>query len=196
MDVPFDRRAFLKTAAGTLALPVSRQGLASAQAPAVAPLTDPAVRFGLVGLGTWGREILDALGRTEAAQVTGICDVYEPFLKRAGTAAPKAEAVTDWLEDVIRGTKANLTMGGNRLQVAPERPFVDEIDARDETPPDAGEPHVKHMRNFLESIRADARPNCSDDLGIRVQTVVSMAELAFRKGRQVRFDERKREMIV
>ena len=100
------------------------------------------------------------------------------------------------LEDVIRGTKANLTMGGNRLQVVPERPFVDQIDARDETPADAGETHVKHMRNFLESLRADVAPNCSEDLGIRVQTVVSMAEAAFRKGRQVRFDERKREILV
>jgi predicted dehydrogenase len=100
------------------------------------------------------------------------------------------------LEDVIRGTKANLTMGGNRLQVAPERPFVDQIDARDETPADAGETHVKHMRNFLESLRADVAPNCSEDLGIRVQTVVSMAEAAFRKGRQVRFDERKREIVA
>jgi predicted dehydrogenase len=33
---------------------------------------------------------------TEAAQVTGICDLYEPFLKRAATTAPKAEAPTDW----------------------------------------------------------------------------------------------------
>jgi predicted dehydrogenase len=96
MDTPFDRRAFLKTAAGTLALLVSRQGLASAQAPAGAPVTGPAVRFGVVGLGTWGREILDALGRTDAAQVTAICDLYEPFLKRAAAAAPKAEAATDW----------------------------------------------------------------------------------------------------
>jgi predicted dehydrogenase len=96
MDVPFDRRAFLKTAAGTLALLVSRQGLASAQAPGGPTLTGPAVRFGVVGLGAWGREILDALGRTEAAQVTGLCDVYEPFLKRAAGTAPKAEPATDW----------------------------------------------------------------------------------------------------
>src|SRR4029079_14588715 len=100
------------------------------------------------------------------------------------------------IEEIIRGTKANLTMGGNGLQVVPERPFVDEIDARDVTPPDAGETHVKHMRNFLTSLRADVAPNCSEELGIRVQTVVSMAEAAFRKGRQVRFDERKREIVA
>lgn len=99
-------------------------------------------------------------------------------------------------EDVIRGSKANLTMGGNRLQVVPERPYVDEIDARDETPADAGETHVKHMRNFLESIRKNVPPNCNEDLAIRVQTVVSMAEMAYRKQRQVRFDERAREIRV
>lgn len=99
-------------------------------------------------------------------------------------------------EDVIRGTKANLTMGGNRLQVMPERPYVDEVDARDETPVDAGETHVKHMRNFLQSLRADVPANCNEDLGIRVQTIVSMAEIAYRRQRQVRFDEKKREIVV
>jgi predicted dehydrogenase len=99
-------------------------------------------------------------------------------------------------EDVIRGSKANLTMGGNRLQVAPERPYADEIDARDETPADAGETHVKHMRNFLESLRADVAPNCNEDLGIRVQAIVSMAEIAFRRQKHVRFDGHKREIVA
>ena len=80
--------------------------------------------------------------------------------------------------------------------VAPERPFADEIDARDETPADAGESHVKHMRNFLDCLRTNVAPNCSEDLGVRVQTVVSMAEAAFRKQRLARFDERKREIVV
>jgi hypothetical protein len=87
---------------------------------------------------------------------------------------------------------ANLTLGGGRLQIAPERPFVEELDARDETPPDAGESHVKHMRNFLESIRANVPANCNEDLGLRVQTIVSMAELAYRKQKLVRFDDRAR----
>jgi hypothetical protein len=100
------------------------------------------------------------------------------------------------LEDVVRFAKADLTMGGNRLMVVPERPYADEIDARDETPPDAGESHVKHMRNFLESMRRNVAPNCSEDLGIRVQTIVSMAETAFRKQRLARFDERRREILV
>jgi predicted dehydrogenase len=100
------------------------------------------------------------------------------------------------VEDVIRGQKANLTLGGGRLQIVPERPFVDEVDASDRTPADAGETHVKHMRNFLDSIRANVPPNCNEDLGIRVQTIVSMAEAAYRRKRLVRFDEAERKMIV
>ena len=96
MTVPFERREFLKTAGATLALLLSRQGLGSAQAPAAIPAAGPALRFGVIGLGPWGRDIVEALGRTEAAQVTALCDVYEPFLKRAASAAPKAEAFAEW----------------------------------------------------------------------------------------------------
>lgn len=96
METPFDRRDFLKTAGATLALLLSRQGLASAQAPAANAAAGPAVRFGVIGLGAWGREIADALGRTESAQLTALCDTYEPFLKRAESGAPKAEAIQDW----------------------------------------------------------------------------------------------------
>jgi predicted dehydrogenase len=100
------------------------------------------------------------------------------------------------VEDVIRGQKGNLALGGGRLQVVPERPFVDELEASDRTPPDAGETHVKHMRNFLESVRANVPPNCNEDLGVRVQAIVSMAEAAYRRRCLVRFDEAGRKMIV
>lgn len=96
MDGSFDRRDFLKSAGATLALLLSRQGLGAAQAPVDRGATGPAVRFGVIGLGPWGREIVDALGRTEGAQVTALCDLYEPFLKRAASGAPKAETIADW----------------------------------------------------------------------------------------------------
>ena len=68
MDQPFDRRGFLKSAAGTLALLLSPRGLSAAQTgtPAQQPPAGPPVRFAVIGLGAWGREILDALGRTDA----------------------------------------------------------------------------------------------------------------------------------
>lgn len=98
------------------------------------------------------------------------------------------------IEDMIRGQKANLLFGGGKLQVQPERPFVDEIEAKDETPPDAGETHIKHMRNFIQSMRDNVPPNCDVELGLRVQAVISMAEMSYRKGKTMRFDPNKRAL--
>ena len=85
MQTPSDRREFLKTAAGTLALLLSRHGLTSAQAaPPADDSAGPPVGFGVIGLGAWGREILAALGRIPTAHVETICDIYEPFLIQIG----------------------------------------------------------------------------------------------------------------
>jgi predicted dehydrogenase len=96
------------------------------------------------------------------------------------------------IEDLIRGQRADLLLGGGQLQLLPQRPFVDEIEGRDETPPDAGETHARHMRNFIVSMRENVPPNCHIELGIRVQTIVTMAEVSYRKGRSVTFDEKSR----
>jgi predicted dehydrogenase len=95
------------------------------------------------------------------------------------------------IEDLIRGEKANLLFGGGKLQIQPERPFVDEIEAKDETPPDSGESHAKHQKNFIDSLRNNRPPNCDVELGIRVQTIVSMAEQSYRKGKMLHFDSAK-----
>src|SRR4051812_45503414 len=96
MTKPLDRRAFLHTTAGTLALLLSREGLTAAQTMPPAPPAGPPLRFGVIGLGARGRDVVAALGRVESAQVTALCDVYEPFVKRAAVSAPRAAAVLDW----------------------------------------------------------------------------------------------------
>jgi predicted dehydrogenase len=98
------------------------------------------------------------------------------------------------IEDMIRGQKANLYFGGGKVQLQPERPYVDEIDASDETPPDSGETHAKHQKNFIDSLRNEVQPSCDVELGLRVQTVVSLAEESYRKGRMVHFDPLKRKL--
>jgi predicted dehydrogenase len=95
------------------------------------------------------------------------------------------------IEDIIRGEKANLLFGGGKVQLQPERPFVDEVEAKDETPPDSGESHAKHQKNFIDSLRNNKPPNCDIELGVRVQTIVSMAEQSYRKGKMLHFDSAK-----
>ncbi|MFN7948146.1 MAG: Gfo/Idh/MocA family oxidoreductase [Blastocatellia bacterium] len=99
------------------------------------------------------------------------------------------------IEDIIRGQKGNLLFGGGKVQVQPERPYVEELEAKDETPPDSGETHAKHQKNYIDALRTNTAPSCDIELAIRVQTIVSMAEESYRKGRMVHFDPVKRRMV-
>jgi len=99
------------------------------------------------------------------------------------------------IEDVIRGQKADLLFGGGKVQIQPERPFVDEIESSDETPPDSGETHAKHQKNFIDALRSNSAPNCDIELGIRVQTIVSLAEQSYRTGELVHFVPVKKRVI-
>jgi predicted dehydrogenase len=93
------------------------------------------------------------------------------------------------LEDVIRGQKANLLLGGAKVQVVPERPYADEVEAKDETPADSGESHLKHQKNFIDALRNNVAPNCDIELAVRVQSILSMAEQSYRKGKTLHFDQ-------
>lgn len=54
------------------------------------------VKLGLIGLGPWGRDILDQLGRLQQAEVAAICDTYPAMLRRGATKAPDAAQVADF----------------------------------------------------------------------------------------------------
>lgn len=98
------------------------------------------------------------------------------------------------MEDTIRGQKADLLFGGGKVQLQPERPFVEEIEARDDTPPDSGESHLRHQKNFIDALRSNSPPSCDIELGIRVQTIISMAEESYRKGKMLHFNPAERKV--
>jgi predicted dehydrogenase len=98
------------------------------------------------------------------------------------------------LEDVIHGQKANLLFGGGKLQLQPERPFTDEIEAKDETPEGPGESYARHHKNLIECIKNGQEPNCGIELGVRVQTIVSLAERSYRKAKTYHFDASRRKV--
>jgi predicted dehydrogenase len=81
--------------AGAIEIKAAEQAAAAAK-EAEAPKTGPPVRCGVIGCGVWGREVLKTLARLPNAPVPGICDTYEPFLRRAAEAAPKAEKFSDY----------------------------------------------------------------------------------------------------
>jgi predicted dehydrogenase len=85
-----DRRDFLKTSAGTLAALLSQRGLSAWQVDRPAGPITPPVGMAVVGLGTWGREILAALARLPSAKVVAICDTYPAAIRRSSEIAPGA----------------------------------------------------------------------------------------------------------
>jgi len=104
------------------------------------------------------------------------------------------------IEDVIRGNRANLVLGGGKVVLEPERPYVDELERADLSPPedlreDAGaRSHAQHVINFIRATRGTAAPNAPVELACQVQAVVSMAEKAYRERALVRFDPQTQKM--
>ncbi len=106
------------------------------------------------------------------------------------------------LEDMFRGEKATVYFG-NGVEVRPERPWTEEIEgekvdtsaadleryARTENIP-------AHQQNWLEAIRMDKPMHCNAnyDIAIKVQTLISLAEMSERLGKAMTFDPKTRKI--
>ena len=100
------------------------------------------------------------------------------------------------LDDVIRGNKAVLktTVGANKVELTPERPYADEIDQQTFDQLNPGESISVHEKNWFDCIRGGKVPNANIDLAIRVQTIISMAEISERYGIAAFWDAKKRRV--
>lgn len=92
------------------------------------------------------------------------------------------------LEDAIHGQKGTILLGGNKLELRPERPFADEVDPM--TVNIGGERIEPHHQNFFDCVRSRATTNCDAELGARVQIAVQMAERAYRENKCMVFDQK------
>lgn len=95
----FNRRDFLR--GGSFAALATLMGgvrlvaqTNAAEAAAAGPINR--VKVALIGLGTWGREMLDQLARIPQAEVAAICDNYGASLRRAATKSPNAKQTEDY----------------------------------------------------------------------------------------------------
>src|SRR5262249_15188042 len=97
------------------------------------------------------------------------------------------------LPEIIRGRKATLYFASqNRVELKPERPFTEEIDA--ETFGDSGKVGdlARHEKNFFDCIRSGATPNCNIDLAIKAHTILCLAEQSERQSLTLLFDDKTR----
>ena len=98
------------------------------------------------------------------------------------------------IEDMIRGHHATLYFAGNRVALKPEKAFADEIDPELIDGIKPGEDIGVHERNWLSAIRGQGQANAGMDLAIKVQTVISLAEMSERQGMACFFDEKTRKI--
>ncbi|MEK7707362.1 MAG: Gfo/Idh/MocA family oxidoreductase, partial [Verrucomicrobiota bacterium] len=96
----FNRRDFLR--GGSVATLMAMMGgvpLIAQVAPekaeeAKVPVTK--IKVAVIGLGLWGREILDQLGRLPQVEIAAICDNYPAMVRRSAGKAPGAAQVEDY----------------------------------------------------------------------------------------------------
>lgn len=95
----FNRRDFLKS--GSVATLMTMLGGVELFAQTNAATADnkpvgPKVKVAVIGLGAWGREILNTLARIPQAEVAAICDTYAASVRRAASSAPGAKQIEDY----------------------------------------------------------------------------------------------------
>jgi len=91
--------------------------------------------------------------------------------------------------------KATLNIGssGERVELMPEKEFAEEIDPETFAGLQPEDLRV-HEKNWFDCIRSGQQPNASIDLAIRVQTVISLAEMSDRLKVACLFDEKARKI--
>jgi predicted dehydrogenase len=99
---------------------------------------------------------------------------------------------------VLYGHHASLEIGnsGEKITLIPEREFADEIDPETFDGLKPVEDIAEHEKNWFDCIRSNKQPNAGIDLALRVQTVISLAEMSDRLKVACLFDEASRKITT
>jgi predicted dehydrogenase len=97
----------------------------------------------------------------------------------------------------LYGHKANLDIDatGGKVNLVPQRQFGDEIDPEFFTNMQPEEIRV-HEKNWFDCIRSGKKPNADIELAVRVQTIISLAEMSDRLKVSCLFDEKTRKVTT
>lgn len=95
----------------------------------------------------------------------------------------------------IYGHKATMNIGssGERIELVPEKEFAEEIDPETFSGLQPEDIRV-HEKNWFDCIRSGKQPNAGIELAIKVQTVISLAEMSDRLKMACLFDEKTRKI--
>ena len=99
--------------------------------------------------------------------------------------------------ELIRGHYGTIALSstGDVLEYKPEKPFSEEFDPETYTKlAPSGNTTPQHHKNWLDCIRNGDEPVAGIDLAMRVQAVVSLAEISERRGTMAHFDPKTRKI--
>lgn len=100
------------------------------------------------------------------------------------------------IDDLIRGHKGTVYFGGGRVELKPEPAFSEDLDPETFSNLGPAENIATHERNWFEAIRNNKEPNAGIDLALKVQTVISLAEMSERLNIMCLFDEKSRKITT
>jgi predicted dehydrogenase len=101
------------------------------------------------------------------------------------------------LPSIIRGHKATLYLGGDHVELKPEKEFADDVEPETfEHLQPSGEKINEMEKNWFDCIRSGKKPYGNIDLAVRVQTVISLAEMSQRLNIMCLFDEKTRKITT
>lgn len=120
-------------------------------------------------------------------EVPDFTNIQVDFADRSLMAMSSTINEQGW-QDTIRGLKGTLYFGGNSVKLVPERSYADEAEEVTEQNNGTGEDIAIHESNWISCIRDGKEPNCNIDIAVRVQVMISLAELAYRQSKTFTFD--------
>jgi predicted dehydrogenase len=97
------------------------------------------------------------------------------------------------VQQVIRGHEATLYFGGGSVELRPERPYADLVDAEIYENLTPGPDIPAHVDDLFSAIRNDHNTNGNIDVAIIAQAIISMAEASNRYGEAIFLNHETRE---
>jgi predicted dehydrogenase len=174
----FNRRDFLR--GGSMATLMTMLGGVELLSPtpsaaADAASSDAKVRVGVIGLGSWGRELLKTLGAIPKASVVAICDTYAASVRKCAPDAPDAKQFADYKE----------VLADKNVQAV----FI-------------ATPTHQHLQVTLDALKAGKHVYCEAPLSNSIEEARAMARAAngmrkqiFQAGLQMRSDPQRHFLL-
>ncbi|HTL16915.1 MAG TPA: Gfo/Idh/MocA family oxidoreductase [Patescibacteria group bacterium] len=133
------------------------------------------MKIGLIGLGTWGREILNTLAVVPEADVAAICDTYAASVRRAATTVPKATQTPDY-KTILQNTEIKAVV--------------------------VATPTHQHKEIVLEALKAGKHVYCEAPLASTIEDAKAIAtagkaakQQVFQAGLQLRADPQRHFLV-